>query len=293
MSFESPGGAPTPEDAAPFAPPAPLTPPPPMAPPMAQQPYAQPQYPEQQSPYAQPGQYAQPGGQPEQPFQQPAPFTQQQQFQPTPPYGAAQYPPPYAQPYGAYPPAPPGLARQNSGLSVALIVLGGIYVLLCIVTVLALNHRVSLANQLINDPTSFDVNSANSADNLVSGLSLVAILTFLTVVIVLSVWMRSLRRALLPTGRYQQVLKDSGYQIFRVVWIVSILLAVVLRGSGTIDTPQDVVSHDHQYMIYYGIRAALGGVLIFFTIRIKRVSDNAVMLAQSGYSPEAAGYLAR
>ncbi len=88
-------------------------------------------------------------------------------------------------------------------------------------------------------------------------------------------------------------MKDAGYQIFRIVWIVSILLAVVLRGSGDINTPQDVVSHDHKYMIYYGIRAALGGLLIFFTIRIKRVSDNALLLAHTGYSPEAAGYLAR
>jgi hypothetical protein len=267
MSFESPAGAPTPEDAAPLTPPAPMTPPP--ADPQGYAPQG----------YAQPGQQVPPG--------QPA-----QQFQPVPPYGNGQYPPPYP-PYAGYPGTPPGVAKPNAGLPVALLALSGLYVVLCLVEIFALSHRVSLANQLISDPTSVTIDQADSADNLVSTLSIVALLVFLAVIIVLSVWQRALRRALIPTGRYQAVLKESGYQIFRIVWLVSILLAIVLRGSGNLNTPQDVVSHDHQYMIYYGIRAALGGVLLYYTVRIRRTADNAVMLARSGYGPEAVNYLAR
>lgn len=272
MSFESPAGAPTPEDAAPLTPPAPMTPPPVEPQAYAPQEYAPPGY-------AQPGQQVPPG--------QPA-----QQFQPAPPYGIGQYPPPHT-PYAGYPGTPPGAAKPNAGLPIALLALSGLYVVLCLVEIFALSHRVSLANQLISDSTTVTIDQADSADNLVSTLSIVSLLVFLALIVVLWVWQRALRRALLPTGRYQAVLKESGYQIFRIVWLVSVLLAIVLRGSGNIDTPQDVVSHDHQYMIYYGIRAALGGVLLYYTVRIRRTADNAVMLAQSGYGPEAVNYLAR
>lgn len=260
MSFESSSGVPAPEDAAPFAPP-------PFTPEQPGQPY--------------PG--AQAYEQPAPPYQGAPPF---QGAQGVPQYGAAPYPQ-----YAGYQAGPPA-ARPNAGLPIVVTVLAGLYVLLCLVEIFALNHRASLANSIIADPTSVTIDQANSADNLVSTLSVVALVVFLGLIVVLVVWQRSLRNALAPTGRYQQVLKESGYQIFRIVWLVSIVLAVVLRGNGNLDTPQDVVSHDHQYMVYYGIRAAIAGLLIFFVLRLKRSADGAftAALSQAGYGAGGSAY---
>src|SRR6202035_658375 len=114
---------------------------------------------------------------------------------------------------------------------------------------------------------------AQSADNNVSSISLVALLVFLAAFIVLAVWQRSLRKTLVPIGQYDAVMKQSGYQAFRITWLVSIALSVFLRASGTFNTPQDVISHDHKYMFYFGLRAVLGGVLVYLALRLKRNSE--------------------
>ena len=230
-----------------------------------------------------------PSGVPTPPAQDAPPSQGVPPFQGAPQYGAAPYPP-YAAPYGGYQ-APPA-ARPSSALPIAVMVLSGVYVLLCLVEIFALNNRVSVANKIINDPTSVTVDQAKSADNLVSAVNGAAIVAFIAMIIVLLVWQRSLRSALAPTGQYQQVLKASGYQMFRVIWLVSIVLAVVLRGSGNLDTPQDVVNHDHQNMVYYGIRAVLMGLLIFFALRLKRTADNVftAALSQAGYGAGAPVY---
>jgi hypothetical protein len=223
------------------------------------------------------------------PYQQAPPFQGAPQGAPpfqgtqgTPQFGAAPYPT-YATPYAGYQSGP--VKAPNAALPIVVTVLSGLYVVLCLVEIFALNHRVSLANSIIADPTSVTIDQANSADNTVSALSVAAIVVFLAIIVLLIVWQRSLRTALAPTGRYQEVLRASGYQIFRGVWVVSILLALVLRGSGNLDTPQAVVSHDHEYMVYYGLRAVLAGVLIFFALRLKRTVDNAFTAAvpQVGY----------
>lgn len=256
MSFESPSGAPAPQDG---------TPPYQGAPPFQGVPQngAAPQF----------------GAPPPQQYGAAPQFGAQPQF------GTAPYPPNAAGPYTGYPVGMPG-SRPSAGLPIAVMALAGVYIVLCLVELFALNNRISVANKIINDPTSVTIDQANSADNLVSTLSLIAIVVFLSLIVMLVVWQRSLRSALAPTGQYQQVMKESRYQLFRIIWLLSILLAVVLRGNGNLDTPQDVVSHDHQYMIYFGIRAALGGLLIFLAIRLKRAADNAFTraLSQAGYA---------
>lgn len=276
MSFESPSGVPAPEDAAAQAQPAPLVPPQFTPPDQAGQPFQG----------GQPNQGAQPYQQPAPPYQGAPPF---QGMQGMPQNGGAAYPP-YGATYGGYQVAP--TARPSAGLPIALLALAGLYIVLCLVEIFALSHRVSLANQLISDPTSVTIDQANSADHAVSTLSLIAIVVFLGLIIVLAIWQRSLRSALAPTGRYQQVLKESRYQLLRGVWLISILLAVVLRGSGNLDTPQDVVSHDHQYMVYFAIRAALGGLIIFLVLQLKRASDKAfaVPLPPAGYGAGGPAY---
>lgn len=186
------------------------------------------------------------------------------------------------------------MARPNSGLPIALLALSGLYIVLCLVEIFALFSRASLANKVINDPTSVTIDQANSADSLVSGVSLVAIVVFLALLVVLGVWQRSLRKVLTLTGRYREVLKEAGYQYFRGAYLIMILLAIALRDNGSnIATPQDVVSHDHRYMLYFAARAVLGGVVIFLTLRLKRASDSALMQPLGANTPYAANYLGR
>ena len=214
---------------------------------------------------------------------------------PTAPPGVAQAPypaPGMAAPYGyaGIPAAPLQPIKPNRGLAVALIILSAIYAVLCLVEVFALAHRVSLANQVIDDPAAVSLDQADAANGLVSLLSIVALVVFLAAIILMAVWQRSIRKTFGPTGRYQAVLKESGYVVFRIVWIITIVLSFFLRG-GTYDTPQDAISHDHESMVYYGLRAALGLLLIYLTIRLARTIQRNLTLVQAGYSPEAVNYL--
>lgn len=222
---------------------------------------------------AAPGQYAAPQAGYPAPGQYPAPQAG---------YPAQAWPVGYA---AGVPTAPP--LRAGRGLPIAMIALSAVYALVCLIEIIALSHRVSLANQLINDPTSVTIDQADSADNTVNALSLIAIIVFLAGIVVLIVWQRSLRRMFSYPGHYQALLKESGYLLFRIVWIISIFLAVFLRGNGTFDSPQQVITHDHEYMAYFGVRAALGLLLIFLSVRLMRAVQRTVALAQSGYSPRA------
>ncbi|HEU5354746.1 MAG TPA: hypothetical protein VFU65_09810 [Actinocrinis sp.] len=208
--------------------------------------------------------------------------------------GAAQapYPAPGAgYGYAGVPAAPPQPLKPNRGLAIATTILSAVYTVLCLVEIFALAHRASLANQILNDPTSVTMDQADSADSMVNNLSIIAMVVFFATLIVMAIWQRSLRTAFGPSGRYQAVLKESGYQIFRIVWLVSIGLALFLRGSGNFDTPQDVVSHDHKFMVYFGLRAALGLVILYLGIRLVRVVQRNLTLAQAGYSQDAVNYL--
>lgn len=229
-----------------------------------------------------------------------------------PAFGAAGAVPP-AQASGATPaatgwPVAPGMAptwpvgyaagvptvppqRPGRGLPIAMIALAGVYVLLCLVEIFALAHRASLANQLLNDPESVTLDQADSADNMVNGLSIAAIAVFIGAIIVLVAWQRSLRRLFSYPGQYQALLRESGYVLFRIVWVILLFLSVFLRGNGTSETPQDVISHDHLSMAYFGARVVLGLLLIFLSVRLMRATERAVTLAQRGYSVEAVNFL--
>lgn len=213
---------------------------------------------------------------------------------PTTAAGVAQapYPAPAAgYGYAGVPAAAPRPLKPNRGLAIAMAILSAVYAVLCLAEIFALAHRASLANQVINDPQSVTVDQADSADNMVSSISVIALVVFIATLIVMAIWQRSLRASLGPTGQYQTVLKEGGYQVFRVVWLVSLGLAIFLRGSGSIETPQDVVSHDHKFMLYYGLRAALGLVVVYFAFRLMRVVQRNLTLAQAGYSQDAVNYL--
>jgi hypothetical protein len=193
--------------------------------------------------------------------------------------------------YAGVPAVPPQPVRPNRVLAVLLMAVSAAYVVLCLLDIAARSHRISLANQLIADPTMVTMDQATSADDSVNTAGILALVVFIGALVVMGIWQRSLRKAFAPTGQYQTVLKQGGYQIFRIAWLVSLAMAVLLRGTANPDTPQDLISHDHQYMLYYGIRAAFGVLLVVLAARMLLVSQRAAALAQSGYSPEAAQFL--
>ncbi|HEY3871594.1 MAG TPA: hypothetical protein VGM10_24755 [Actinocrinis sp.] len=226
-------------------------------PPFAQSP--QPQYP----------QYPQPPGQ-------------------SPQFGAfPQQPGPYQQPYGGYPSAQAGygalpMARPPRPLSRILpileLVFAAAYILVGLGMILALNHRTSLANQFASGSLSpaaeaAAVGTARSADNLISTLSWVAIAVFLGALIVFAVWRQSLRDSLAPSGQFGPVLRQSGYVVFRVVWLASILLSFVATSTSSPDTLDGLVSLDNRLMLYYALRTAAGVVLLVLTLRLMQISQ--------------------
>lgn len=238
--------------------------------------------------------------QPGQPYQQQA-AAPGPQFAPAPAvgqvpqFGAAQQAMPYAQPQPYPQAAPYGVAQaapahMNSGLPIAVAVLAALYALTCIIDIFMFSSRASFANRLITDPESVTFDQANSADNRVNAVTIVALLIFLATMIVWVIWQRSLRKALMPTGQYVNLIKSREYVIFRIVWVVTLLASVFLRGNSDLETPQDVVSHDHKYMLYYGVRAVLGIVLVVMTVRIFKEARKMPQLAQGPYAQQPVGF---
>jgi hypothetical protein len=245
--------------------------------------------------FPQPQQQPWPGGQPQQPVPGGAvpPFAQQPQYpqysQPgqPPQFGGAfpQQPGPYQQqPFGGYPAgqAGYGVPRPAQPLSRVLpileLVFAVAYILVGLGMILALNHRTSLANQFASGSLSpaaqaAAVGSAQSADNLINTLSWIAIAVFLGALIVFAVWRQSLRAALAPSGQFGTVLRQSGYVVFRIVWVASILLSFVATGTSSPDSLDALVSLDNRLMLYYALRTAAGVVLLVLTLRLMQISQ--------------------
>lgn len=195
--------------------------------------------------------------------------------------------------YAGIPAAAPQPPKANRALPIVTGVLAFVYVALCVAELFEVNHRISLLNQLTGD-VGADADLLSRIDSVThtqNTLYWIALLFFLSVIVVVSIWMSRLRKTWAATGRYHQLLKDSGYQIFRATWVASLLLSVFLRGGASPQNVQDAISHDHRIMVYFGIRAALGLVLIYFAIRFARLSARVQMLTQAGYSQEAVDFL--
>jgi hypothetical protein len=172
------------------------------------------------------------------------------------------------------------VAPLNRTLPIVVLALGVLYVLVSLIEVFVLNNEISFANSIDpNNVTQDQVNQAQSDDNAITTVSVIALIVFLGTLIAIGVWQRSLNRTLGSVGARKAVFNRAGYVYFRGAWLVSILLSVFLQattnnnGSGTI---QDAVSHDHKLMLYYGLRAVVGVVLIFFAFRLKKISEEGV-----------------
>jgi hypothetical protein len=164
----------------------------------------------------------------------------------------------------------------NRKLPFVVLGFGAAYVVVSVVQIFALGSRVSLVNQALGG-ADITLAQANSADNLVSGISWAALVVFLGTLIAIRSWQRSLTAAFGPQAR-KDVFARAGYVYFRATWLISIFLSVALNfgTNGLTDqSPQQVISHDHEFMVYYGLRALVGIVLLVFALRLKKISEAA------------------
>ena len=162
----------------------------------------------------------------------------------------------------------------NPVLPIVAVTASVLYVVLCVVEIFALAHHASMATSLADGTSSVTLDQADSADRLVNGLSIAALLAYLAAFIVYLVWTRSVRSQLAPTGRGAELIKQSGYAVYRGIWLVALLLSLFLNksvGTGD-DSFQQIASHDHQTMLYFGLRALIGVALAVFVLRFRTVS---------------------
>lgn len=189
------------------------------------------------------------------------------------------------------PPPPRPILPLNRVLPFVVLGAGVAYVLVGLLEVYALYRRASIAGRIADGDGSVTLDQVNSADHLVSGISVLSIVVFVGALVAISVWQRSLRTALAPLGVYSTVLKEAGYPVFRAAWLVSFVMSLFLNSTNTTNSLQDVISHDHKYMVYYLIRAAVGVVLIVMSLRLKRISEQSVSQLQAAQGIGYAGYM--
>jgi hypothetical protein len=177
-------------------------------------------------------------------------------------------------------------APLNRTLPIVVLGLGVLYVLVSLTQVFVLNHEVSLANELLANPYSVTQSQAQSADNAVNSVSVATFVVFIGTLVAISAWQRSLNATLGSIGARQAVFRRAGYAYFRGTWLVSLVLSLVLQvtnSNAENQSVQDVINHDHDYMVYYGLRALVGVVLIFFALRLKKFSEEGVARLAGGY----------
>ena len=174
------------------------------------------------------------------------------------------------------------IAPLSKTLPIVAMVFGALYVLICLVEIFVLNNRVSFLGSVdITNPAPDQYNQLLSDGRAIKDVASATGLAFWGVLIAMFFWQRSLLRALGSLGARQAVFKRAGYQYFGFAWLISIVLSIVMSvvsKSSSLSSSQDLINHDHEYMVYYGLRAALGVVLVYFAYRMKKISEEGVAL---------------
>jgi hypothetical protein len=179
-------------------------------------------------------------------------------------------------------------APLNKVLPILVLALGALYVLVSVVEIFVINNEVSFANSLVNATgvTQDQVNQAQSDDNAIRTVSWIAVAVFIATLIAIGAWQRALNRTLGSVGARQAVFKRAGYVYFRATWLASIVVSFLVQTTNNNDEEsiQDAIGHDHVLMFYFGLRAAVGVVLLVFAFRLKRISEEAVGRLTAAYA---------
>ena len=200
------------------------------------------------------------------------------------------------------PDAPSSTTRSTAPLMSAtpqrvVVGLGLLYVLLSIVEIFLLNHEVTLAGQLDTQITGGQFISSGQTgqlyndDALVSRTSWIAVLILAGALVAIGIWQRDLSDSLGSVGARRAVFKRAGYPFFRAAWILSIVITVLIQatttGNGVTDyTLHDIVGRGHDYMLYRAVQAVVGAVLVYYAIRLRRISEEGVARVSGTYGSD-------
>lgn len=190
------------------------------------------------------------------------------------------------------PAAMPRVASIGRVLPMLVTVFGLLYVVASVIEIFIVKSQVSLANQFNADVASGGVPAdavaqANASDSHINTGAVVTGVIYIAALIAIVVWERRLKVQLGSVGARRAVFNRAGYVYFRATWLLSFLLGLYLSSQSNNDasTIQDVISHDHLLMVYYGLRALLGAVMVVFGYRLMRISEDGVarINAASGF----------
>lgn len=179
-------------------------------------------------------------------------------------------------------PMVPRVAPVGRVLPILVTVLGSLYVVASIVEIFIVNSQISLVNQFNAEAAtnSLPANAAaqaNASDSHVNAGADVTAVIYLAMLVAIVVWERRLKAQLGSVGARRAVFARAGYTYFRATWLISFVLGLFLITQSNNDsqtTLQDVINHDHLLMVYYGLRALLGAVLVVFSVRMMRITDD-------------------
>lgn len=183
-------------------------------------------------------------------------------------------------------PAPPPRLGSPIGRAMPILVmsLGSLYVVASIVEIFLVNRHLSLLNGFNADiaagsgslPADAETQLSSSAHAVNTGAQ-ITVGVYLVTLLIIVIWERRLKMQLGTVGARRAVLNRAGYVYFRAAWLVSLLLGIFLTSQSNDDssttTIQDLISHDHLLMVYYGVRALVGAILVLFAFRLMKISE--------------------
>lgn len=175
------------------------------------------------------------------------------------------------------------IAPLSKALPIVAMVFGALYVVACLIEVFVCNHEVSFLNSIdLTNVTQDQVAQAQSDDNAVKTVSYLAAIPFWGAIITVAIWERRLTRALGSVGARKAIMKRAGFPIFRALWLGSIVISFIVGAGSNVSSVQDAVNRGHELMIFYGVRAVVGVVLVYFAYRLKKISEEGVSLLSGG-----------
>ena len=192
--------------------------------------------------------------------------------------GIPQQQAPYAYPV-------PGPVKPLSPIpAIIVMTLGALYIIATIAEIFVINSQISLINTFNGDIAGGNVpdnafSQAQASDSHINTGSWIATTIYFITLIAIIVWERQLKNHLGSVGARRAVFAKAGYTYFRATWIISFALGLFLTSQSNNDdltSLQDVTTHDHELMLYFGLRALLGAVLIFFAYRLMKMSQEGI-----------------
>ena len=166
------------------------------------------------------------------------------------------------------------------------------YTVACVVEIFIVNSQISLVDQLQGEIGSGTLSSdqvarLHGSDTAISAGNTLGILIYAVAMVGIVAWQARIGKTFRSVGARGAVLKRAGYQYFQLTWVGSLLLGAFfaeISKDHIIVTVQSTVAHDHLLMVYCGVRAAVGVLLVYFAYRLKKITEEGVARLAGAYA---------